>query len=163
MITEAFIVQIIIFAGVGVWNTFFDFTIFWILINSLDKLEAVRSIKYFNVPAISHFIAFTIANVTSFFLNSHFTFRGGNENPSIVTYFVITFFSLLISTALVNIYAKDKYLILFQEKVYNRFVRSRKIKNLISLDEKRWASIVKLGTVGVTLVINFVGYKIFVF
>ncbi len=164
------LIQFLIFGIIGAWNTFFDFVLFWIFLNigkkTPEKVKTkIKKIKkaenFIHTPTIAHLFSFTIANIVSFYLNTHFTFRDGRANPSFLSYFLVTLFSLGISTLLIQLFTDSFY----YEKFKERFLIKvpEKIREKVNFDEKKWALLVKLGTVAVTLITNFIGYKFFVF
>lgn len=164
------LIQFLIFGVIGAWNTFFDFALFWIFLNLgkktptkiKSKIKKIKTTQNFiHTPTIAHLFSFTIANIVSFYLNTHFTFRDGKTNPSFLSYFLVTLFSLGISTLLIQLFTDDFYYKKFEKKFLTKI--PEKIREKIDFDEKKWALLVKLGTVAVTLITNFVGYKFFVF
>lgn len=150
--------RILQFAIIGIWNTFFDLALFWLLINALGKLKFWSKLKL-KVETVSHVFSFLIASGVSYFLNTRFTFGDATKNRGWGLYLGVTLFSLLISTLLINFFTQGKYFQLFEKVVIARIPLLKKS----NFDSKKFAVLVKLGTVAVTLVTNYLGYKYFVF
>jgi putative flippase GtrA len=147
------IIQILKFLLVGVWNTGFDLALFWVFLNLFSKAQFLEKIKI-KPPVIAHVSAFLIANSVSYILNSKFTFDTSKSNRGFGPYFVVSVVSLVISTFLVHYFTQKQFYDMSQNF----------LKNFIGkINEKHFALIVKLGVVAVVMVVNFLGYKYFVF
>jgi putative flippase GtrA len=139
------LLQIFIFAVIGVWNTLLDFIIFWGL---LKLLEISKYKKTKRLIPVVNVISFTISNVQSFFLNSWFTFAQSSQNNGFLTYFGVTLISLTISTLLIFFLNRDY------------FFKKLPTKNI---SHRQFVLIIKLFTILVGMFINFFGYKYLVF
>jgi putative flippase GtrA len=85
-------------------------------------------------------------------LNRYITFSDTNQltNPELVTKFVVvSVITLVISVWLINFLTSEKFIL---EKV-----------KLFDLVNKHWPLLAKIGTIGVTMLINYFGYRWFVF
>ncbi len=147
------LLQILKFLLVGVWNTGFDLALFWVFLNIFSQATFLEKSKI-KAPAIAHVCAFLIANSVSYVFNSIFTFSGSN-NRGFLPYFIVSCVSLVISTSLVH-FLTEKHL---YEK--GRSFIKQLTKKIVT--EKQFALVVKLAVVSVVMVINFVGYKYFVY
>ena len=135
-ITRHAVQQFARFALVGVLNTFVDLIIFNL---SAYWLGLETSFLYF----LSKTIAFIVAMINSYILNSRFTFKE-TKNASWQRFVVITIATFIISTGI------STALFIFLQGT------------------TAWSSILignvcALVATGVSMVINFIGYKLFVF
>jgi putative flippase GtrA len=149
--------RILKFVIVGIFNTAIDLTLFWILINSLTKLKLPKRIAE-NVATFSHITSFLITNSISYVINSNFTFSDASNNRGWVPYLLVSAFSLGVSSSLIYFLTRPS-LFLSVEKIWQSNSFLKKIK----LTTKGYAFGVKLCTVAVTMVTNYLGYRFLVF
>ena len=148
--------RFLIFVLVGIFNTLLD-TILWrFFVWRLEKYPTTISYIHKNFKlnqyAFAQVISFCISAITSFFLNKFFTFSDASKTSDftqVFRFFLITFLSLGISVTLINFLTETNWILKFTHK--------------ISFVDKHWLIIAKLLTVGVTMIVNFVGYRLFVF
>lgn len=152
------IIRILQFILIGIWNTAFDLALFWLFINTLGKLKLWSNIKI-KPAVISHILSFLGASAVSYFLNARFTFGDASKNRGWGLYLAVSLFSLIISTILISFFTQDRFYQWFTRVFVSKIPLLEKIK----FDTKKFALLVKLGTVAVTLVTNYLGYKYFVF
>jgi putative flippase GtrA len=145
------LIQLIKFAMVGVVVTLVDFISFWILLNVFEKLK-IKNVFKFRITTVSNIIGFLIANSTSFLLNSFFTFSDSKINRGIIPYLLVSLFSLSISTFLVQTFTSEINYTKLNAKIFQN-----------RLTQKQFALFIKLITVLVTMVTNYVGYKYLVY
>lgn len=133
------ILQFSKFVAVGFLNTAVDF----IVLNILMKIfKTYKGGKIFFLNVIS----FSVATINSYFWNKYWTFQDKSSDAAAQ-------FSafLLVSVCGAGINSLIVYLV--TTKVGPRF----------GLSEKLWANFAKVLATGVSLIWNFIGYKIFVF
>jgi putative flippase GtrA len=120
-----------------------------------EKSEKIQSLLGFiklNIYAASHGVSFIASVLASYFLNRYITFSDTNQltNPELVFKFTfVSIITLIISVWLINFLTSEKFIL---EKV--------KLFNLIN---KHWPLLAKIATIGVTMLINYFGYRWFVF
>ncbi|HOV88979.1 MAG TPA: GtrA family protein [Candidatus Paceibacterota bacterium] len=135
---SAVIWQFAKYALVGVLNTLLDFGILNLL-SYVTKIYQGGWIVFFN------FFSFFIANINSYFWNKYWTFDRGDKakTQEFAKFFVVS----LIGFGL------------------NSFVlwAITSVSPLMNLTPPQWENVGKLGGTIVSLIWNFVGYKIFVF
>jgi putative flippase GtrA len=150
------LIRIAIFVAVGVWNTVFDFIIFYILISVFAKLKWPKSFPL-NPPAVAHVISFIIANSVSYILNSRFTFSDSSQSRGFGLYFAVSLFSLTVSTGVIQLLnsptSKTKLQNLLAKVLPDKLVK----------DDKKWTLMTKLIATAFSMVSNFLGYKFIVF
>lgn len=117
-----------------------------------EKITKLLSIIRLNIYAFSHGVSFIASVIASYFLNRYITFSDTNQltNPALVTKFVVvSVITLIISVWLINFLTSEKFIL---EKV-----------KLFDLVNKHWPLLAKIATIGVTMLINYFGYRWFVF
>jgi putative flippase GtrA len=117
-----------------------------------EKITSFLSLIRLNIYAFSHGVSFIASVIASYFLNRYITFSDTNQltNPELVTKFVVvSVITLVISVWLINFLTSEKFIL---EKV-----------KLFDLVNKHWPLLAKIGTIGVTMLINYFGYRWFVF
>jgi putative flippase GtrA len=158
MPTEIF--RIAIFAIIGVWNTAFDLAIFVTLLNTIGKLAFWKKSKIKAATAF-HICSFLAANLVSYILNSTFTFSGG-KSRGFLAYFLVTVLALGISTLFIQYFNKTQFSTRFEKLVLTK-IRHLPLVNKLKVNEKSWAIILKLGSVFISMGINYLGYRNLVF
>lgn len=124
------------FAQIGVLNTAVDFGILNILI-SYTHVTSGLGIIFINATS------FTVALVNSYFWNKSWVF-GGTKRSNFVTFVVVTLIGLLVNTGVV--YGLTTF-----------------VPPVIVSSQALWANVAKLLATGLSLIWNFVGYKLVVF
>lgn len=131
--------QFIRFAIIGGINTLLDFAI-------LNILSAATGIKEGNGVIVLNLISFSIAVINSYYLNKKWAFKDptGENTKKFSIFLIVSIIGALINTAIV------------------RFA-STNIDPMFGLNQTLWLNVAKVLATGVSLVWNFVGYKLFVF
>ena len=124
------------FGQVGVLNTAIDFGILNFLI-SITQITSGTGIIFINATS------FTTALINSYFWNKGWVFLGSKKS-NFITFAVITLIGLSINTGVV--YALTTY-----------------VPPVIVHSQTLWANVAKLLATGLSLVWNFVGYRLIVF
>lgn len=150
------ILRLAIYVAVGIWNTVFDYIIFYIILSIFSKLKWPKW-SPLNPPAVAHLISFIIANSVSYFLNSRFTFSDSTQSRGFGLYFLVSVFSLAISTAAIQILNSP------QTKTRLQQIVLKIIPNKFIKEDKNWALMTKLVGSAISMVTNFLGYKFIVF
>ncbi len=148
--------RIITFILIGVFNTLFDLVIWQSIVKSIkpdsDLEQFILKIKL-NKYSFAQAIAFILANIGSYFLNSTFTFfdsKTSASSRSVGVFFLVSVFSLSISVLMMNILTKNQHILELSQKLPKPLAT-------------RWALVAKLMVAPITLTTNFIGYKFFVF
>lgn len=134
------VAQFLKFAVIGVINTGVDFAILNLLIWATGVNEGNGLIPL-------NIISFTIAVINSYILNKRWAFRDqttGETAKKFTSFLLISVIGALINTAVV------------------RF-GSTNIEPMFGLSQVLWVNVAKVVATGLSLVWNFVGYKLFVF
>jgi putative flippase GtrA len=155
------LIRVITFGIIGVWNTLFDLGLFISFLNTAGKLSIWQNSRI-KAATVGHVFSFLTANLVSFVLNSTFTFAGA-PSRGFWPYFFVTVFALIVSTAFIQYFNKPSLEIWFEKNILARVLI---IKNLIAkfkLTEKYFPIVLKLASVFISLFVNYVGYKYFVF
>ena len=115
-----------------------------------------------SIEAQAHTISFMVAAVSSYILNNRFTFQDSQTNDSLkpVRFFLVTLFSWAITTLLLQILVKNEF-ICNCIKIIGKFESS--LSNRSSIIIKFWPTFAKGITIGVSMITNFLGYKLLVF
>ncbi|MBI2355655.1 MAG: GtrA family protein [Candidatus Doudnabacteria bacterium] len=132
--------QFIRFAIVGAVNTLLDFAI-------LNLLSWATGIYEGNGIIPLNVISFTVAVVNSYFLNKAWAFkdRASEEQGKKFTLFlIVSVIGAIINTATVRIVSTN-------------------IDPMFGLSQELWLNAAKVIATGLSLVWNFIGYKVFVF
>lgn len=105
-----------------------------------------------NVYSYSHGLIFIVSSITSYILNRFITFEKGNvdsETRVFIEFMSVSLVSLGISVWVLNILTSNKRILKFIEK--------------LPVIPKFWPMIAKVITILIVMVVNFTGYKLFVF
>ncbi len=132
--------QFLRFGVVGVLNTGIDFII-------LNVLSAIFQVTSGPLIIPLKFVAFLAANVNSYFINKKWTFKdnsGGEGAKKFSQYLAVSIIGALINIAVV-------YLI------------TTKMEPSFGLSDKLWLNAANLVATGLSLIWNFIGYKLIVF
>jgi putative flippase GtrA len=155
------LIRIIIFAAIGVWNTIFDLSIFVTLLNTLGKLPIWEKSKI-KAATVFHICSFLVANLVSYVLNSNLTFKSG-QSRGFLPYFIVTLVALGASTAFIQYFNQPKFQTLFHKHIVNKLPKNLPLLNKLKINDKSWAIILKLSSVLISMVINYLGYRNLVF
>lgn len=132
--------QFLRFAVVGILNTGIDFTILNILSYLTNVTDGARIIPLKG-------ISFLFANVNSYFLNKRWTFKDKSEGQGAKQFSV--YLTVSIIGALINIACV--YLI------------TTYVPPVFGMSDKLWLNAANLAATVLSLVWNFIGYKLIVF
>jgi putative flippase GtrA len=132
--------QFLRFAVVGVLNTGIDFAILNILSYLTNITEGARIIPLKG-------IAFLAANINSYLINKHWTFKDKSDGQGAKQFSV--YLTVSIIGALINIGAV--YLI------------TTYMQPAFGMSDKLWLNVANLAATGLSLIWNFIGYKLIVF
>jgi putative flippase GtrA len=160
------IIKFLTFGLIGLFNAVLDTTIWKILSTIFSKnrsfLEFLSKFKL-NQYSGAQVFSFMISMCSSFYLNSTFTWKVNPLNSAMTTmlYFLVTIFSWFVTVVFINYFTSSQYVLKF-EKVVRRIENKYNLPKLIKkiLD---YPLVVKLASIGLSMVINFVGYNYIVF
>ena len=128
------------FAVVGGINTLIDF----IVLNVEMSLTGITSGPYMY---ILNSISFSVATVNSYFMNKHWTFEDRTRQQE------GTKFSQFLAVSIVGVIINSTVVFLITSYTSPMF----------GLSDQLWANVAKLMATAISLIWNFVGYKIWVF
>ncbi len=153
------LVQIIKFGMVGVWNTVFSLSLFWIFYKIFKKSFKTNILPLIpiKIEAISQALSFIIANIVSYWLNSRFTFGNTSDSgSSFALYVLISLISMVISSGIMQ---------LFSTKHNFKKFSTLAIKKLPSYTPKydHFVFLVNICSIVAVMIINYLGYKYLVF
>ncbi len=154
------LIRIGIFALVGVWNTLFDLTIFVALLKTLGTLPIWKTSKL-KAATVFHICSFLFANLVSYVLNSTFTFSSG-KSRGFLAYFIVTLVALGISSAFIQYFNQPKFSKWF-ENHFLPAVKRAPLVGALKMTDQSWAIMLKLGSVAISMVVNYLGYRNLVF
>jgi putative flippase GtrA len=132
--------QFLRFAVVGALNTGIDFAILNLLSYLTNVTEGARIIPLKGV-------AFLVANVNSYLINKRWTFKDKTEGQGAKQFSV--YLTVSVIGALINIGAV--------------FLITTYVPPVLGLSNALWLNVANLVATGLSLVWNFVGYKLIVF
>lgn len=153
------LLQILRFGLVGVWNTVFSLSLFWLFFKGLQKYTGKKTAKFFGIKieAIAQGVSFLLANIVSYQLNSRFTFGDNNStNTKFVLYVVISTISLLVSSGIMQYFTEEKFFKKTSSVVTRVFPK-------LNLKYDYFVFLVNLGSIAAVMIINYLGYKYIVF
>lgn len=150
-------VRILKYILVGIWNTFFDLSIFTVFLNTFGNLKIWKK-THLKPATISNMVAFLIANSVSYIINSKFTFSDSSSNRGWLPYLIISMFSLGLSTLIIQVLSVES----LRLKI-NLFIRDLHPIFQAGVGMKKYIFLIKISTVIITMVVNYFGYKILVF
>lgn len=128
------------FVIIGGLNTAIDFTI----LNIEMHLTGITNGPWF---FLLNTISFLIAVINSYFMNKRFTFQDATRNreeTKIAQFITISIIGSLINSTIVTTIVTT-------------------VHPMFGLSPELWANVAKLCATGISLIWNFVGYKLFVF
>jgi putative flippase GtrA len=115
---------------------------------ALSKIKRIKLNQY----SFAHAMSFIASVVASYFLNYYITFGDTDEtsNPLLLAKFVlISLLTLGISVLVINVLTTNRWILAQSKK--------------IGVINQHWPLLAKLITILVTMVINYLGYKLWVF
>lgn len=124
------------FGLVGVLNTTIDFGILNILLY-LTRITSGPLILFLNA------VAFSTASINSYWWNRSWVFHGSKKND-FISFMAVTLIGLAINSAIV-------------------FVLTTFVHPVLGASGTQWANMAKVFATGVSLIWNFVGYRVIVF
>jgi putative flippase GtrA len=160
------LIRFLIFGAVGAFNALLDVVIYKFLVNFIETRELERYIKNIHKSVskytFSHTISFVLTVISSYFLNKSFTFGDSKKVDAfqIYKFFTVAVFSWLITTWVLNFLMTNKKVKTIVDTI--GFFETNKTQKKSRFIE-HWATIAKLITIGISMITNFIGYKIFVF
>jgi putative flippase GtrA len=154
------LIRVGIFSLIGVWNTLFDLSIFVTLLKTLGKLPIWKT-SAVKAATVFHVCSFLIANLVSYTLNSTFTFNTG-KSRGFVAYFIVTLVALGISTLFIQYFNQPKFSTWFSNHILPA-VKKVPIIGSLKMTDQGWAILLKLGSVALSMVVNYLGYRNLVF
>ena len=147
--------QLLKFILVAIFRTLLDILIWHFLVllikNRKKVLEFFNKYKL-NEFAIAQVFAFIISVIISYYINKVFVFTAQNndqEFSTLIKFFGISLISFFASTWIINFLTSNP-----------RILNFSKINPLL---QKNWPLLAKIATIGITLVINYLGYYFLVF
>jgi putative flippase GtrA len=160
------IIKFLTFGLIGLFNAVLDTTIWKILSTIFSKnrsfLEFLAKFRL-NQYSGAQVFSFMISMCSSFYLNSTFTWKVNPLNSAMTTvlYFLVTIFSWFVTVVFINYFTSSQYVLKF-EKVVSRLENKYNLPKLVKkvLD---YPLVVKLASIGLSMVINFIGYNYIVF
>jgi len=132
--------QLIKFGMIGVLNTVVDYVILLIL-SKITGITSGNGIIPLNI------ISFSIATVNSYFLNKLWTFSDKSrveQARKFSLFLIVSIVGVIINTVIVRVITTN-------------------VPIQLNLTPREWLIAAKLAATGVSLIWNFVGYKLFVF
>lgn len=141
------------FATIGLFNAILDTSIWKMLVNFFQKNPILTKSFHkfsFNEYSVSHSISFVISAISSYILNKNLTFGDSKQSDSwqIVRFFTVAGFSWILTTLFLNFLTETDSILKISKP---KFIT------------KHWPLFAKLLTIGVSMITNFVGYRLFVF
>ena len=128
------------FVVVGLINTAIDYGILFVLSKITGVTGGTRIIPL-NV------ISFSIATTNSYFLNKYWSFGDkseGDQGKKLSLFLIVSFIGVIINTSIVTLFTKS-------------------IDPMFGLEPRVWLFVGKILATGISLIWNFIGYKLFVF
>jgi putative flippase GtrA len=160
------IIKFLTFGLIGLFNAILDTTIWKILSTIFSKnrsfLEFLAKFKL-NQYSGAQVFSFMISMCSSFYLNSTFTWKVNPLNSYMTTmlYFLVTIFSWFVTVVFINYFTSSQYVLKFEKvvrKIENKYNLPKLVKKILD-----YPLVVKLASIGLSMVINFVGYNYIVF
>jgi putative flippase GtrA len=152
--------RFIIFGLIGVLNSGLDIVL-WKLFSLVLKKNKNSKISG-NAYTIAHILAFPVAVLFSFFMNSAFTFGDSKVRDSlqVIRFFAVSVFTWLVTSKVFDLLIKQK------DKDWVKRT-SQKVEKIFSLKPdfvySRFPLICKLAVIVVSMVANYIGYRLLVF
>ena len=160
------IIKFLTFGTIGLFNAVLDTTIWKILSTIFSKnhnfLSFLSKFKL-NQYSGAQVFSFMISMCSSFYLNSTFTWKVNPLNSALtaILYLIVTIFSWLVTVIFINKFTAQKYVTKFEKivtRIENKYNFNQYVKKILD-----YPLLVKLASIGLSMVINFVGYNYIVF
>lgn len=158
--------RFIIFGLIGALNSVLDVLLWKFFVNYFSKkpkiLSLVKKIRL-NVHTLAHTLSFGITVVSSYFLNKNITWNDSSNKGDYfqgVRFFAVAIFSWIVTTFILNYLINNKKVIKIVDTIAlfeQTFTRKE------SLIKKHYPTLAKIITIVISMVTNFIGYKILVF
>jgi putative flippase GtrA len=147
------IVRFVVYSVLAVVRTGLDLLIWqllvWFFQDNFPLVKLAKLVKL-NKFALAQAISFVISVIISYYSNKAITYNDKQvDSLSFVLFIIISIVSFVISVWTINFITSNKQIL-----TLNKFH---------PLLEKFWPQFAKLATIIITLVINYVGYSIWVF
>jgi putative flippase GtrA len=163
------ITKFLIFATIGLFNSVLDILIWKFLVTKIQKSTSLTSfvtkIKL-NAYSFSHSISFVITVISSYILNKTFTF-GKSLNQSVnqttveaTKFFGVAIFSWVLTTLFLNYLTKSDRIKTIVTRIGETETSLTKKPSLVL---QHWSLFAKVLTIAVSMVTNYIGYRLFVF
>jgi putative flippase GtrA len=133
--------QFLKFAVIGVINTGVDFGILNLLVWITDTSKDDPKLIFLNI------ISFSIAVVNSYWLNKKWAFQdqgSGDTGKKFSKFLIVSIIGVAINTTVL------------------KFI-SANVDPLFGLNDQLWINVAKIVATGISLIWNFIGYKLLVF
>lgn len=159
--------KLISFGVIGLFNAVLD-TGIWktltIIFEKSPKIKEILSKIGLNIYSGAQIFSFAVAVLSSFILNSTFTWKAKNpfgSSKQIILYFAVSIFTWCLTILFLNMFTNNMFL-----SKYNKLVL--KIENehfMPSIIKKHvdYPLIIKVLSIGISMLSNFVGYNYIVF
>jgi|GEM_PF-3158397 len=153
------------FAIIGAFNAVLDTIVWKFLVNAFEKsptiLRRIKSLKL-NQYSFSHGLSFIVSATSSYFLNKTFTFGDSQVVDPLqpFKFAVVAIFSLIITTYYMNWITSNRGMLKFRDTI--GLIESQVTKRE-SLIKRHWPLLAKLSSIAISMVTNFIGYRLLVF
>jgi putative flippase GtrA len=169
------IIKFLKFGAIGLFNTFVDVGLWKVFVNilskdkkSIQKISKNTKTNGLNIYVIASIFSYVISLASSYLLNSKFTWQKNLEGD---TLFRFVFFSLVtfsFVTAYIAFFTKPA-LLTWGNKIVNTILlitdkscgKNKIYQKLITIVD--YPLLIKVSSVGVSMVLNFTFYNLFVF
>jgi putative flippase GtrA len=171
---ENIFVKLISFGLIGAFNTVFDIVIWKSIVFYIealpesDKTQNIITQLKKNIYLFAQIIAFILALSLSFILNSNITWARNNTNYlTIINFFLVSIFTWLVCTTYLNFLTQPNLVTDYDgrlDKFYQKYIFKYKILKLtIDKFEIDYPLLIKISSIGISLLFNFIGYNYIVF
>lgn len=152
------------FAIIGVLNSVVDIALYLSFINSIGKIPWLNK-GWIKITTISHVLSFSVAVIFSYIMNSHFTFADSSRNAGFTNFLLVSLVALGISTVLIQSLTSERIYLNFRSKIKPSYDKIRHLKPLSYFSDTRklFYLFVKIVTIFVVMMMNYIGYQLFVF
>jgi putative flippase GtrA len=157
-------IRFITFALIGLTNAILDIIIWKSLVKYFNSNKLFT--KYIHKTPLTnyscaHAISFVITVISSYFLNKTFTFASQNSGgEQIIKFFLVSIFSWIITTTVLTFLTKEGARTNIVTLISHYEVKL-KIKSKIF--SNNWYLIAKILTIMISMVTNYLGYRLLVF
>ncbi len=145
--------RFLIFGTIGFFNAILDTAIWKTLVSILQKNpEIIKKFHkfHFNEYSFSHAFSFIISAISSYFLNKNLTFGDSLKNDTwqVFRFFTVASFSWVLTTIFLNFLTETSFILNIPKP---------------KIIAQHWPLFAKIMTIAVSMITNFIGYKLFVF